>query len=80
MIPELTDQSGWIELGLPYRDYVGNNDAVSRGIIRAGVQIRFEDGDELLIGDINQKGGRCDCCMVCGEDAIITHYRVVFTP
>lgn len=29
---------------------------------RSGWKIVLQDGKELLVGDINEEGGVCDCC------------------
>lgn len=47
--------------------------------------VRYLDGeeDEVLIGDINDRGGTCRCCdYFCGDEygAVILRYRWVIDP
>jgi hypothetical protein len=81
--------SEWIEIGLPFgpvydwnvAPQVGEVDSLhKRGLVRPGVLVRFESGDERLIGDVNSSLGECGCCQSISESSIVTHYRIVWTP
>ena len=82
--------SEWIEINLPFNynekfedtdDYqkVFDETFVGKGLANPGTLIELEDGDVLLIGDINKNRGRCDCCSVSGYK-IVKRYKVVWKP
>jgi hypothetical protein len=58
----------WIEYGKTWSDFWNEN------LNNAGTKIVVDDR-ELLIGDINELGGCCDCCRGVQRDAVITKYK-----
>lgn len=59
----------WIEINRPFKN-LGK-------LRRPGVLIEMDDGSIYLIGDVNEKGGRCECCGLRDEE-IIKRYKVVY--
>lgn len=46
----------WIEIRIRGREFFNGD------LVAPGAQIKWEDGEENLIGDINDHGGFCNCC------------------
>jgi hypothetical protein len=49
------------------------------GLNKPGTLVELEDGQRLLIGDINDDAGVCGCCSVINDTAIVKRYKVVWT-
>lgn len=70
----------WVAVNLPWDSGDGLDSFCSRKLNKAGVLIRTANGDEWLIGDMNEICGACDHCRMFKKTEIITAYRVVFVP
>ena len=70
----------WIEINLPFWDWKENDSFSGRGLNIPGVLIRMKDGEEYLIGHINEIRGVCDDCTEFGSDAIVAAYQFVWKP
>ena len=62
----------WIDWG---GSYAALSDA---GLAVPGVMIKTGEGKELLIGNVNDQGGFCDCCNL--DYVPIVAYRRVWEP
>jgi hypothetical protein len=73
----MSGESDKTMFGRTFRDFKG------LGLVRPGVLIftADKDGDpiNLLIGDINEDGGVCNCCSVVDDLDIVIAYKVVWT-
>lgn len=76
----------WIKCDLPWSAYGEVNGKFSkldsfesRDLNKPGTQVEV-NGKLYLIGDINGMRGVCDDCTEFPDDAIVTRYRVVWTP
>ena len=76
----------WVELPEPlpigpvWGDEDGDEDKDSlekRGLLKAGTIVRMEGGKELLIGDMNEMLGSCDCCIRASRDDLVVAYYVI---
>lgn len=47
-------------------------------LARPGIMVRLEDGEELLIGDVNELGGGCDDCTVVPHYVKVVAYRDLY--
>jgi len=81
--------SDWIEVKIPFGPVTGYkpgsgmpeemDSMMKRGLIVVGTLLEFEDGEQLLVGNINVMGGTCDDCYV-GKDRIVLRYLRVWAP
>lgn len=75
----------WIETNIPFGpiydadDYPdsGVDSICDRGLNRAGVLVEIE-GQQKLIGHINQQNGGCGCCGGIRDDEMVTRYAIVW--
>lgn len=63
----------WINYGKTFKEFR------HEGLAKPGVIVELEDTEpeQLLIGDINELGGVCDCCDV-GDGSKVTRYAIVW--
>lgn len=66
----------WQDCDLKFRDMSPWGD-FEGGCI--GIEIETEGGAKLLIGDVNENGGVCDCCSEVSFDEKVVRMRTVFT-
>jgi hypothetical protein len=50
------------------------------GVIPAGILLEFEDGEQSLIGHVNQMNGLCDDCTADNQIHNAVRHKVVWTP
>lgn len=66
--------SDWIEYGKSWKDFADDQ------LNNSGTVIECDDGATLLIGNINELSGVCDCCAEFTHgNTIIVRYKVVYT-
>lgn len=68
----------WIEVNVPFAISANflQKTFEELGLCKAGTEIEFEDGERLIIGDINGEGGTCGCCTTINLHRIVKRYRV----
>jgi hypothetical protein len=68
----------WIELGLPFdsREQPSFN---GLRLNNPGTIIKTDSG-VFLIGDINTRGGACECCNILSDDEIVIRYKKIWDP
>lgn len=62
----------WIDCDLPWRTFQTS--------VRVGMLVELENGDQMLIGSVNELGGCCDCCEEIRGGDIIVRYKQVWSP
>ena len=80
----MTVKNQWIELPEPlpigpvFDDGMESLDSFyQRDLLKGGTIIRLQDGNEELIGDINEMLGTCDCCSrIRDEDLVVAYYVI----
>lgn len=58
----------WIEVNISW------DQLLKSGVIVAGSLLEMADGEILLVGDVNVKGGWCECCSIRGD--IVARYKL----
>lgn len=62
-------QRNWIAVNKPIRNFVGD--------LKPGMLLEFENGTRMLVGDINELTGSCDCCGMRYDTDIVVRYRML---
>lgn len=64
----------WVVYGKTWEEF--RLDKLNKPWLIVEVNGRERKG-ELLIGDVNEQGGQCDCCLLIHNEDIVVRYRQV---
>ena len=84
MAKKKINDDGWIKTNLPYGHVYGKKDwsqldsFCKRGLNQPGTLIKMKNGDQYLIGDINELRGVCDDCTAFEKDNIVVGYKIIY--
>lgn len=66
----------WIDFGLAFSEL--EDELKRKNLSLPGLMIESEDGDQFLVGHINELGGTCDDCRAISFETIIKRYCVIW--
>jgi len=79
-----TTKIEWTDLNLPFGpllddDAEQEDSLVRRQLNKPGILIETEFGTHL-IGEMNERGGVCDCCQAFSRKTVVKRYAIVWEP
>ena len=86
----MNELNEWVEINIPFDTTYSDNPErpsfKSKGFAKPGVLIEYTDPTvkepvikQALIGDINSKSGKCECCGFW-SDIVVLRYKQVWKP